>query len=71
MAELETRELGPWCLLPNASYMLFYEGGCFSGVHSVVPCGSGGGDTVSERRVSRAPLICLNGGLSTAACDHL
>lgn len=37
----------------------------------MVPCGNGGGNTVSERRVSRAPLICLKGGyprLLVTAC---
>lgn len=55
----------PWYLLPNASYLLFYERGCFSEVRSEAPRGSGGsggGDAVYERRVSRAPLICLTGG---------
>lgn len=74
MAELGTGELGT--LVSAAQRVLFAflcvcVGGCFSGLHSMVPRGSGGGDTVYERRVSRAPLICLKGELSAAACDRL
>lgn len=55
MAELEAGSTRPWYPLLSSSC----EGGCSSGARSVVPRGNGGGDADYDRRVSRAPQICL------------
>lgn len=66
----ETGSTKPWYLLPIASVLLFCEGGCFSGVHSVVPHGEWRrGCALGEKSFLGVPNLHY-GGLFTAPCDR-